>query len=70
MELPQNPKRFHGEYLIFTYKYKNKEYKQMYVIILRDDELAFYTWSYASLIKQYDADLPVAKGMYESWTIY
>ncbi|MCW8408836.1 DUF4864 domain-containing protein [Legionella sp. PATHC035] len=70
MELPQNPKRFHGEYLIFTYKYKNNEYKQMYVIILRDDELAFYTWSYASLIKQYDADLPIAKGMYESWTIY
>ncbi|WP_392538646.1 DUF4864 domain-containing protein [Legionella sp. 227] len=70
MELPQNPKRFHGEYLIFTYKYKNNEYKQMYVIILRDDELAFYTWSYASLINQYEADLPIAKGMYESWTIY
>ncbi|CAM3013677.1 TM2 domain [Legionella steigerwaltii] len=70
MELPQNPKRFHGEYLIFTYKYKDKEYKQMYIIISRDDGLAFYTWSYSSLIKQYDADLPTAKGMYESWTIY
>lgn len=70
MELPQNPKRFHGEYLLFTYKYKNKEFKQMDTIILRDDGLAFYTWSYTSLMKQYNSDLPIAKRMYESWIIY
>ncbi|KTD04790.1 DUF4864 domain-containing protein [Fluoribacter gormanii] len=70
IDLPQNPKRFHGEFLVFNYKYKNKEFKQMYIIFLRDDGLAFYTWSYASLIKQYDKDLSLAKGMYESWVIY
>ncbi|VEB36768.1 Predicted membrane protein [Legionella sainthelensi] len=70
IELPQNPKRFHGEYLVFTYKYKNKEFKQMDTIILRDDGLAFYTWSYTSLMKQYNSDLPIAKRMYESWIIY
>jgi TM2 domain-containing membrane protein YozV len=70
IELPQNPKRIHGEYLLFTYKYKNKEFKQMDTIILRDDGLAFYTWSYTSLMKQYNSDLPIAKRMYESWIIY
>ncbi|PWY55438.1 DUF4864 domain-containing protein [Legionella qingyii] len=69
INLPQNPKRFHGEFLVFTYKYKNKEFKQMYIIFLRDDGLAFYTWSYASPIKQYEKDLSTAKGMFESWII-
>lgn len=70
IELPQNPKKFHGEYLIFTYKYKNQEFKQMDTVILREDGLAFYIWSYTSLMKQYNSDLPVAKKIYESWVIY
>ncbi|KTC91219.1 DUF4864 domain-containing protein [Fluoribacter dumoffii] len=70
IELPQNQKKFHGEYIVFTYKYKNKQLKQLFTIILRDDGLAFYTWSYTSLITEYDRNLPINKEMYESWTIY
>lgn len=69
IELPQNPKQYKGEYIIFTYQYKNKEMKQMYVFFLRTDQLAFYTWTYAAPLKQYDANLPITKSMYESWTI-
>lgn len=42
----------------------------MDTVILREDGLAFYIWSYTSLMKQYNSDLPVAKKIYESWVIY
>lgn len=68
-QLPNNPKRFHGEYLVFSYNYKNQAYKQMEFIISRDDDMAYYTWAYTAPADQYDANLPVAKAMYESWKI-
>ncbi|WP_454785485.1 DUF4864 domain-containing protein [Legionella sp. WA2024007413] len=68
-ELPKNPKRFHGEYLVFTYTFKGKTFKQLEFIISRDDELAFYTWAYTAPSDQYDINLPIAKAMYESWII-
>lgn len=45
VELPENPKRFHGEYPFLIYKNKNQELKQMDFIIFRDDELAAKTLS-------------------------
>lgn len=69
IDLPLNPKRFHGKYVIFTYHYKNMSFKQMQVVIFRDDEKAFYAWAYTSPEKQYDTYLPIAKSMFESWTI-
>lgn len=69
VELPQNPKRFHGEYIVFTYSYKGQAFKQMQFVIARDDGSAFYAWAYTSPAEAYEADLPVAKAMYESWEI-
>lgn len=70
IELPQNPKRFKGEAIVFTYTRKNSTIKEMLVIITRDDDSTFYTWSYLSTVKQFDKDLPKAKAMFESWNIY
>jgi len=70
MELPQNPKRFKGEGLVFTYVRKNSTIKQMLIIITRDDDSTFYTWSYTATIEQFDKNLPKAKAMFESWNIY
>jgi len=69
IELPQNPMRFHGEYLVFTYTLHGEEFKQMQFVIARDDGLAFYAWAYTSPEKQYNENLPIAKGMYETWEI-
>ncbi len=69
IELPQNSKRLHGKYLIFTYTYRNQNFKQMQFVISRDDDQALYAWAYTSPIEQYNADLSTAKAMYESWII-
>lgn len=69
VELPKNPKRFHGEYILFTYNLKNEAFKQLQIVIFRDDESAFYTWAYTSPVKQYNTYLPIAKAMYESWSV-
>ena len=69
IDLPLNPKRFHGRYVIFTYQYKGESFKQMQVVIARDDEKAFYAWAYTSPEKQYDTYLPIGKSLFESWTI-
>lgn len=69
-ELPQNPKGFQGKYLSFTFTYKNIAFKRLEFVILREDGMALYDWSYISPQKYYDADLPIAKAMYESWVIY
>ncbi len=61
--------RFHGEYLVFTYTLHGEEFKQMQFVIARDDGLAFYAWAYTSPEKQYNENLPIAKGMYETWEI-
>jgi TM2 domain-containing membrane protein YozV len=68
-ELPQNPKQFHGEYVMFTFTHRNIALKRMDFVIERNDGLAFYDWSYTSPAKQFDQDLPLAKTMYESWVI-
>lgn len=69
VELPKNPEKFKGKSLVFTYNYKGQSFKQMQVVILRNDELAFYTWAYTAPADQYDREIPVAKNMFESWTI-
>jgi hypothetical protein len=68
-ELPQNPKQFHGEYIMFTFTHKNIVLKRMDFVIERSDGLAFYDWSYTAPEKLFDHDLPIAKTMYESWVI-
>lgn len=68
-ELATNPKQFSGEYFLVTYTYKNEAFKQMHFIIAREDKKAFYIWAYTAPIEQFDVNLPIAKAMYESWTI-
>lgn len=68
-ELPQNPKQFRGEYVMFTFTHKNIAFKRMDFVIERDDGLALYDWSYTAPEKRFDQDLPIAKAMYESWVI-
>ena len=60
----------HGEFTVFTYKYKGKEFKQWQVVVLRADGQVFYAWAYTSPIEQYPKNQAVAKAMLESWTIY
>ncbi len=69
IELPTNPQKFRGESLIITYTYKQHEFKQLQIIILRDDGLALYTWAYTAPAKIFDTNLSLAKAMYESWII-
>lgn len=59
-----------GEYLIFTYKYKGKEFKQWQIVVLRNDGQVFYAWAYTSPVAQYANDLATAKAMLTSWMIY
>lgn len=70
VELPQNPKQYHGEYIIASYNYKEIPMKKMSFFIIRPDGQAIYAWSLTSTRKQFDADLHTAKAMYESWAIY
>lgn len=70
IELPQNPSRFKGEALIFSFTKGDSTIKQMFIIMLRDDNNTFYTFSYTAPIQQYDKDLPTVKSMFESWIIY
>lgn len=66
----KNGQKDKGEYTIFTYKYKGKEFKQWQVVVLRHDGQVFYAWAYTSPVSQYPNDLAVAKTMLESWVIY
>lgn len=59
-----------GQYIIFTYNYRNHDFKQWQVVVLRHDEQVFYAWAYTSPRSQYDADLSVAKEMLKTWSIY
>lgn len=59
-----------GEYTTFTYTYKDKEFKQWQVVVLRHDGQVFYAWAYTSPLQQYPNDVAVAKAMLESWIIY
>lgn len=68
IELPSD-KNIHGEYLVATYSYKGQDMKKMQYVLLSADGKTLYSWSYTSPKDQYDADLPVAKSMYESWEI-
>lgn len=70
VELPTNPQKIQGEYIIATYNYKQVAYKQMQFVVIRDDGLALYAWAYTAPVKLYDASLPIAKAMFESWIIY
>lgn len=69
VQLPQNPKKFHGEYFVVSYTYKGLPLKKMQFIIGEAGSSTIYTWIYISLANQYEKDLPIAKTMYESWTI-
>lgn len=66
----KNGKKDKGEFTIFTYNYKGKEFKQWQVVVLRNDGQVFYAWAYTSPVGQYENDVAVAKTMLESWVIY
>lgn len=70
VELPSNPKKFHGEYIVFTYTdNKGNARKQMQFVLSSDDKKAIYSFSYTNTADLYNRDLPIAKTMYESWKI-
>lgn len=62
--------KLQGEYLIFTYKYKNIMFKQWQIVVLRNDGQVFYAWAYTSPVTQYEKDLPTAEAMLKTWSIY
>lgn len=68
-QLPTNPTKVQGKYLIFTYDYQGQSFQQMQFVLIREDNLLFYTWAYTSPKKQYKTYLPKAQTMYESWKI-
>ncbi len=59
-----------GEYLILTYKLNNVDIKQWQIVVLRNDDQVFYAWAYTAPANLYDKELPVAKRILESWSIY
>ena len=67
-KITANLKGFHGQYFLATYTYKGIPVKNVQFIIGKDDKV-FYSWGYTSTVTQYDTDLPLAKAMYESWSI-
>lgn len=68
-ELPTDPKKVHGGYLIATYTYNGHAMKQMQFLLSRDGNKTLYSWTFTSSVEQYEKDLPIAKGIYESWKI-
>lgn len=62
--------KLNGEYLLFTYDLQGKMYKQWQIVVLRNDGEVFYTWAYTSPIEQFDYDLPTAKAILKTWSIY
>lgn len=65
-----NGLKMEGQYLIFTYKYRNIMFKQWQIVLLRNDGQVFYAWAYTSPVAQYDKDLPIAQEMLKTWVIY
>lgn len=59
-----------GEYTVFTYRYKDQEFKQWQIVVLRDDGQVFYAWAYTAPIKQYPDSEDIAKAMLDTWVIY
>ncbi len=68
-ELPTNPKAYQGEYLVFTHTINNHMFKQMQLLLNKENGLAFYSWTYTSPEEIYDQYLPIAQKMYESWVL-
>lgn len=66
----KNGSKDQGEFAIFTYTYKGKEFKQWQVVVLRNDGQVFYAWAYTSPLQQYPDNLKIAKAMLDSWVIY
>lgn len=66
----KNGEKDKGEFTVFSYTYKGKEFKQWQIVVLRNDGQVFYAWAYTAPISEYSNDLPVAKGMLGSWVIY
>lgn len=62
--------KLNGQYLLFTYDLQGKLYKQWQIVVLRNDGEVFYTWAYTSPAEQFDYDLPTAKAILKTWSIY
>jgi TM2 domain-containing membrane protein YozV len=69
IELPQNPSSFQGVYFI-SENSEGQEFKEISFIILRDDSPVAYIWEYIAPADKFEADLPIAKAIFESWVIY
>jgi hypothetical protein len=66
----KNGAKDQGQFVVFVYTYKGKEFKQWQVVLLRNDGQVFYAWAYTAPLSQYPNDVGVAKAMLESWVIY
>lgn len=59
-----------GQYLAYSYNYKGHPIKKAQFIVPSIDGKIFYSWVYTADPEQFKADLPVAKAMFASWTLY
>ena len=59
-----------GKYFVFTYTHNERQLKQWQIVVFRDDGAVFYAWAYVAPVVRYDTDLPTAKAMIQSWSIY
>ncbi len=69
-ELPLNPKEFKGYYFEVSYTYRGVPIKKMQFVIVNPANTMGYSWGYTTDSTRYDIDLPIAKTMYESWSIH
>ena len=67
--LPTDPEKYHGEFFEVSYSYKAMKIKKMQYVIVTPDGDRAYSWGYTTDAERYDTDLPVAKAMYESWSM-
>lgn len=68
-ELPTDPKTYKGQYFEVTYTYKGVPMKKIQFIIVNPKSTVAYSWGYTTEAGRFDKDLPIAQGMYESWSI-
>lgn len=71
IDIPQTDgTKLHGEYIVFIYNVNGVNFKQWQIVILRNDQQAFYAWAFTSPVKQFDRDLPIAREILKTWSIY
>jgi hypothetical protein len=59
-----------GQYVVYSYDYKGQPVQKTQFVIPSIDGKSFYSWVYTADPELFKEDLPIAKAMFASWTLY